>query len=320
MSEQAPPESSTAADRVHSGQSAAAARQGSGAGAAAPSAPSVSPTGAHRAGSGGPGAAPGAEAAPSAGDAQVEAAARRSVDDEDAEQAADEAEDDAETAEAASTEGEAESAGSDGVSAKGRKRGGVFNRIADFVSGTPDVVPTHDATDFTDDADLKKIKSAIAHALVIAQKAQKRINKDNSVYKTYIDAHAGDTDADKGAVQARIDKVKAGFDKIVECLTEDKVIFKKWDLAEDNKIKEPNTFAYVRKAEAENNIYLGGAFWVARTRGFDSSAGTIVHELSHRLANTVDHVYGQSGAKDKAENAPDQAAENADNWEYLAES
>lgn len=319
MPEQAPPESSTAADRAHSGQSAAAARQGSG-GAAAPSAPSVSPTAAHRTGSGSPGADPGADAAPSASAAQVEAAARRSVDDEDAEQAADEAEDEVEGAEAASTEEEAGSAGPDGVSAKGRKRGGVFNRIADFVSGTPDVVPTHDATDFTDDADLKKIKSAIAHALVIAQNAQKRINKDNSVYKTYIDAHAGDTDADAGAVQARIDKVKAGFDKIVECLTEDKVIFKKWDLAEDHKIKEANTFAYVRKAEAENNIYLGGAFWVARTRGFDSSAGTIVHELSHRLANTVDHVYGQSGAKDKAENAPDQAAENADNWEYLAES
>lgn len=289
---------------------AVATRASAGAAGAPP--PSLSPTAAHHTLSGGVG--DGAGPASSAGDeAQLEAKARRAVDDEDAEDAADEAEDEAEEA-APSSEG------ADGVTAKGRKRGGVFNSLADVIAGTPDVVPEHDASAFTDKDDLKKIKSAIAHALVMAQNAQKRIAKDNSIYKTYIDTHANDKGADEGLVKARLAKVKDGFDKIVKCLTEDKVIFKQWDLAPDHKFKEESTFGYVRSAEAENNIYLGGAFWVARNKGFDSSAGTIVHELSHRLAGTKDHVYGQSGAKEKAENKPDEAAENADNWEYLAES
>ena len=72
--------------------------------------------------------------------------------------------------------------------------------------------------------------------------------------------------------------------------------------------------------EAENNIYLGGAFWVAKNEGIDSKAGTIVHELSHRLHATKDHHYGASSSKDSATNTPAKATTNTDNYEHFGES
>ena len=45
-----------------------------------------------------------------------------------------------------------------------------------------------------------------------------------------------------------------------------------------------------------------------------------MHELSHRLADTEAHAYGMDGVLDLAKNRPDDGAENADSWEYLAES
>jgi hypothetical protein len=313
MADAAAPQSSAPATETERSraQPAGPVSQSASAGAAGAPTPSVAAGSAHRLSAGEPGAA-GPDAVDD--DAALEAEAEREVDAEDDEQAADEAE-------AASDEAEApSSASSVGVSAK-RRLGvkGNLNRFIDGFSKTPDVVPEHDATDFKDNKDLKKIKASVAHALAMAKKALTKISKDNSLYQKYIDKGAGKAKDDpaKSAADARVDKVKSGFEKIVECLEDDKVIFKKWESTEPD---EEDTFAYVRKGEAENNIYLGGAFWVARNKGIDSSGGTIVHELSHRLADTEDHKYGMDGVLELAESSPDQGAENADSWEYLAES
>lgn len=181
-----------------------------------------------------------------------------------------------------------------------------------------DKTPKHTATDFKADAELKKIKTSIIMALKMTKAALAKIKKGDTQYIQWMDAKATSS-ATEAEVDTRLAHVKAGFEKIEKCLTEDEVIFKKWDLPENHTLKYQGTFAYVRKAETENNMYLGGSFWVAKTKGVDSSAGTIIHELSHRLQDTSDHVYGTSGAEDLAKNDPDKATTNADNYEYMAE-
>jgi peptidyl-Lys metalloendopeptidase len=69
-------------------------------------------------------------------------------------------------------------------------------------------------------------------------------------------------------------------------------------------------------------VYLCGAFWPAPTKGTDSKAGTIIHELSHFnvVAATDDNAYGQGACKNLARSSPSQAVDNADSHEYFAEN
>jgi peptidyl-Lys metalloendopeptidase len=69
-------------------------------------------------------------------------------------------------------------------------------------------------------------------------------------------------------------------------------------------------------------IYLCRAYWPAPARGYDSKAGTLIHESSHFTVNggTDDHVYGRTAAKQLAKSNPGNAVDNADNYEYFAES
>lgn len=80
-------------------------------------------------------------------------------------------------------------------------------------------------------------------------------------------------------------------------------------------------FAYVYRDDPYN-IYLCNSFWSAPTKGTDSKAGTIIHEMSHFsiLGGTEDWVYGQSDARSLARSYPDYAVTNADNHEYFAEN
>ena len=84
---------------------------------------------------------------------------------------------------------------------------------------------------------------------------------------------------------------------------------------------EDYSYAYVYPTK-HYTIYLCGSFWSANVTGTDSRAGTLIHELSHFeiVAGTDDHVYGQTEAKNLAKIAPDQAVNNADNYEFFAEN
>ncbi|BDU19338.1 M35 family metallo-endopeptidase [Dyella sp. GSA-30] len=70
------------------------------------------------------------------------------------------------------------------------------------------------------------------------------------------------------------------------------------------------------------DIYVCGAFWSAPEAGTDSRGGTLVHELSHFtiVAGTQDHAYGQTAARQLAQNDPARAIANADNYEYFSEN
>ena len=82
-----------------------------------------------------------------------------------------------------------------------------------------------------------------------------------------------------------------------------------------------NFFAYVFPSQPYD-VYLCNVFWLVPLTGTDSKAGTIIHELSHFnvVANTDDHVYGQSGARSLAVGNPNLAVLNADSHEYFSEN
>jgi len=82
-----------------------------------------------------------------------------------------------------------------------------------------------------------------------------------------------------------------------------------------------SAFAYVF-ANQPYRIFLCNAFWAAPNTGTDSRAGTIVHELSHFsvLGGTSDFAYGQTAARQLAQQQPNRAVQNADSHEYFAEN
>jgi len=84
-----------------------------------------------------------------------------------------------------------------------------------------------------------------------------------------------------------------------------------------------NAYAYVYPSDTTHTIYCCRAFWPApNAGGFDTKAGTLIHELSHfhNIGSTQDHAYGTAAARSLAINNPEQARANADNYEYFCES
>ena len=61
-------------------------------------------------------------------------------------------------------------------------------------------------------------------------------------------------------------------------------------------------------------------FFRARSDGFYSAAGIVIHEVSHVAARTRDIAYSVRGAAVLAKDDPAGAAQNADNYEYFVES
>jgi peptidyl-Lys metalloendopeptidase len=79
-------------------------------------------------------------------------------------------------------------------------------------------------------------------------------------------------------------------------------------------------FAYVQLNTGLAKVFLCDSFFRAGRTGIDSTVGTIIHELSHLIANTQDHVYQQIRCRGLATTNPSLARSNADNYEYYCES
>jgi hypothetical protein len=77
-------------------------------------------------------------------------------------------------------------------------------------------------------------------------------------------------------------------------------------------------FAYTMRSDA--TVGFCATFFRAALTGEDSRVGTVVHEISHLAAHTQDHAYGRRNAAALAAKTPDQAADNADNFEYFVET
>lgn len=174
----------------------------------------------------------------------------------------------------------------------------------------PELVPKSDTSAFTN-KEGEKIVKAITAAYQMVVKAEGKINKTNSGYKKFMDS--GETNP--AGTDARVQHVQDGFKKINTNLKNDEHTFKKYALKDG---EEKGTYAYVTGSDT-GSIYLGGAYWKAKGKGYDSKAGTIIHELSHELHATKDHTYGVSDSKESAKNTPEKSTTNADNYEHFAE-
>lgn len=70
-----------------------------------------------------------------------------------------------------------------------------------------------------------------------------------------------------------------------------------------------------------NSISVCPDFFASdRNSGYDSQAGTLIHEFSHSYADTDDHAYGTGDARILAHEHPEQALSNADSYQYLFEA
>ena len=186
---------------------------------------------------------------------------------------------------------------------KGQETNGAFQLKKEGV------VPKQDAAAFNA-GQQKKIKKAMVTAYKMTTKAIAKVTKKNGRYKRFFDA--GKVDSENA--DARVTHVKAGFTKVQAHLKDETTNFKKWDLPDDHKFKIENTYAYVDSDEVDPNIYMGGMFWASKNGGYDSRAGTIIHELTHKLHGTKDHHYGLSKSKKSAKLTPSLATTNADNY------
>lgn len=79
---------------------------------------------------------------------------------------------------------------------------------------------------------------------------------------------------------------------------------------------EANYVAYTYPGS--RTIWLCDAYWTYPTSGMDSQWGTLIHELTHNVLMTADHVYFQQPCMDLAANDPDAAITNASNYMYFA--
>ncbi|TZG32488.1 M35 family metallo-endopeptidase [Agrobacterium sp. B1(2019)] len=66
-------------------------------------------------------------------------------------------------------------------------------------------------------------------------------------------------------------------------------------------------------------IGLCAAFFKAPLTGEDSRSGTLLHELTHVVAGTQDYTYGRTNAQKRAAGNPNEAVNNADNYEFFME-
>jgi peptidyl-Lys metalloendopeptidase len=79
-----------------------------------------------------------------------------------------------------------------------------------------------------------------------------------------------------------------------------------------------NWYAYVY-AGGEIEVFLCPQFWSAPDSGTDSKFGVLIHEVSHEVAGTDDHAYGETNCKNLAINDSGKAVDNADSHEYFSE-
>ena len=112
----------------------------------------------------------------------------------------------------------------------------------------------------------------------------------------------------------QVDNVVKKFKKMVEVLEKDTFTY-----TFDGPFCDPDTYAYTYKNTRE--IFLCQIYKQASTlTGSDNKMGILTHELSHAIISTDDIVYGQLGCRELAKNAPADAINNADNYEYFVES
>jgi peptidyl-Lys metalloendopeptidase len=110
----------------------------------------------------------------------------------------------------------------------------------------------------------------------------------------------------------RFEDVQAVFTKVRDRMKH--VVFT-YDLSGEDCDDTDYAFTY----KGVKKVHVCPAFWDAPANGIASKAGTIVHEHSHCDAGTDDIAYGLDDARQLAKDEPDNAIQNAENYEFYAE-
>ena len=76
------------------------------------------------------------------------------------------------------------------------------------------------------------------------------------------------------------------------------------------------------RVRGDFNVWFCHDFFALHANvGFDTQAGSVLHEMTHSIGNTEDipGAYGTAGAGNLATQAPARAVDNADNYEFFVE-
>lgn len=153
---------------------------------------------------------------------------------------------------------------------------------------------------------MSQLRTAVADAAVYSASAGRWLAANPSgggLYRTWFGAHSS----------SRFSHVTSVFSKISTQLTGRTVTL--------DCTRPENYMAFVY-ANEPYVIYICRGYWPAAPTGYDSKAGTLIHESSHFTVNggAKDWIYGLEEGKRLAVSDPAKAVTNADNLEHFAES
>jgi peptidyl-Lys metalloendopeptidase len=97
----------------------------------------------------------------------------------------------------------------------------------------------------------------------------------------------------------------------------------KWDTWEIDcaACENPSWNAYVNRGQDSNRVHLCVPYWSLPSFSIEagsSQAGVFIHELSHLESETKDYVYNADPARNLAVTNPDNAVDNAENYEHFS--
>jgi hypothetical protein len=168
--------------------------------------------------------------------------------------------------------------------------------------------------------------SALDNARKWSSDAVTKLATPSDATKTMVRRWFADENTSDDDVKNAIDKLKDGFKAIVAKCNSSRLVFSD-DPIDRVKVYDAKTgkvgwddWAYIKKTEAMDVVYIQGAFLKAGATGkIWKCALTIVHELSHREVKTDDLMYDYKGLKPHKTKFPaSKALKNADSWAYFA--
>lgn len=170
-------------------------------------------------------------------------------------------------------------------------------------------------------------KQIMCDALLLARKwsldAVQKLNSPNNNTNDTVKTWFADKTTTNNELATITSTLATGFQKVANMTNSTQLIFS--DDAPDRTSGFMgincgwNDWAFVKRSEAMDVLYLQGAFIKAGNSGkLWMCALTIIHEITHRALATKDIKYDYAGIKPGLNFAPDKAIINADNWAYFA--
>jgi len=178
---------------------------------------------------------------------------------------------------------------------------------AKAADGQPKLAKAKDPS-FNGGTSTEQADTRIAHAnaqywaALSAQQLNDTDGNSNTLYSTWFGAFD----------QGRYDTVTGHYSDVSKVLETETVTY-------DHTGSGCGSSWYAYTYKGSRTVWLCSSYLSAPQIGTDCKFGTLVHEWSHAVSSTDDHVYGTSAAQNLATNDPGKAIDNADNHEYFSE-